>query len=154
MFVWNICLNYNTTKIVSILAISSPMLSLICWFTIVFYCSVQFHHLCVCIAFRVLGLCLLQNEICPLYLCRPVIKYILGRPIRWHDLAFYDPALYESLRGLLADTELKDAAQILSALDLTFTIDDEVGMISSSCWTRWPFSVHAAIIMTRGVVIL
>lgn len=34
--------------------------------------------------------------------------------------------MYESLRGLLADTELKDASQILSALDLTFTIDDEV----------------------------
>ena len=78
-----------------------------------------------------MGLCLLQNEICPLYLCRPVIKYILGRPIRWHDLAFHDPALYESLRGLLADTELKDAAQILLALDLTFTIDDEVFIFSS-----------------------
>ena len=75
---------------------------------------------------RVIGLCLLQNETCPLHLCRPVIKYMLGRQIRWHDLAFLDPTMYESLRGLLADTELKDAAQILSALDLTFTVDDEV----------------------------
>jgi len=80
----------------------------------------------VCLIGRVIGLCLLQNEICPLYLSRPVLKYILGRPIKWHDLAFQDPTLYESLRKLLADTELKDAAQILSALDLSFTIDDEV----------------------------
>jgi len=79
---------------------------------------------------RVIGLCLLQNETCPLHLCRPVIKYILGRQIRWHDLAFLDPTMYESLRGLLADTELKDAGQILSALDLTFTVDDEFNCIT------------------------
>lgn len=75
---------------------------------------------------RVIGLCLLQNETCPLFLCRPIIKYILGREIRWHDLAFYDAAMFENLRGLLADTEVKDAGQILGALELTFTINDEV----------------------------
>lgn len=73
-----------------------------------------------------IGLCLLQNETCALYLCRPVIKYILGRQIRWHDLAFLDPAMYESLRKLLSDTELKDAAQILPTLDLTFDHHNEV----------------------------
>ena len=57
---------------------------------------------------------------------------MLGRQIRWHDLAFLDPTMYESLRGLLADTELKDAGQILSALDLTITVDDEVPLTVST----------------------
>lgn len=34
--------------------------------------------------------------------------------------------MFENLRGLLADTEVKDAGQILGALELTFTINDEV----------------------------
>merc|ERR1719195_820552 len=54
---------------------------------------------------RLIGLCLLQNELCPLFLNRHVIKYILGRPIRFHDLAFFDPVIYESLRQLVMDTE-------------------------------------------------
>lgn len=72
---------------------------------------------------RILGLCLLQNELCPIYLNRHVIKYILGRRIRWHDLAFFDPVLYESLRQVVIDAEGKDCNTVFSALDLTFCID-------------------------------
>jgi len=74
---------------------------------------------------RLIGLCLLQNELCPLFLNRHVIKYILGRPIRFHDLAFFDPVIYESLRQLVMDTEKSgvDGSQALQALDLTFNID-------------------------------
>ena len=31
--------------------------------------------------FRVIGLCLVQNEICPILLNRHVIKFLLGRPV-------------------------------------------------------------------------
>jgi len=73
---------------------------------------------------RLIGLCLLQNELCPLFLNRHVIKYILGKPIRFHDLAFFDPVIYESLRQLVMDTERSGSDNsALQALDLTFSID-------------------------------
>ena len=31
---------------------------------------------------RIIGLCLLQNELCPLPLCRHVLKLLLGRKVR------------------------------------------------------------------------
>lgn len=70
--------------------------------------------------FRLLGMCLLQNELCPIFLNRHVLKYVLGRPIRFHDLAFFDPAMYESLRQLVVDAETKDSNSLFTALDLTF----------------------------------
>ncbi|XP_060518971.1 E3 ubiquitin-protein ligase UBR5 isoform X3 [Cylas formicarius] len=72
---------------------------------------------------RLLGLCLLQNELCPIFLTRHVLKSILGRPIKFHDLAFFDPVVYESLRQLVVDAETKDSNSLFSALDLNFTID-------------------------------
>lgn len=72
---------------------------------------------------RIIGLCLLQNEICPLYLNRHVLKSLLGRKISWHDLAFFDPVMYESLRQLSLDAESKDASSILINMDLTFSIE-------------------------------
>ncbi|XP_018572709.1 E3 ubiquitin-protein ligase hyd isoform X3 [Anoplophora glabripennis] len=72
---------------------------------------------------RLLGLCLLQNELCPIFLTRHVLKSILGRPIKFHDLAFFDPVVYESLRQLVVDAETKYSNSLFSALDLNFTID-------------------------------
>ncbi|XP_076670433.1 E3 ubiquitin-protein ligase hyd isoform X1 [Andrena cerasifolii] len=72
---------------------------------------------------RLIGLCLLQNELCHIFLNRHVLKYILGRPIRFHDLAFFDSVIYESLRQLVIDSETKDSNSLFSALDLTFSID-------------------------------
>merc|ERR1719228_2923526 len=74
---------------------------------------------------RLIGLCLLQNELCPLFLNRHVIKFLLGRQIRFHDLAFFDPVIYESLRQLVVDAEKPgpDNSTALQALDLTFSID-------------------------------
>lgn len=62
----------------------------------------------------------MQNELCPIFLSRHVLKYILGRPIRFHDLAFFDPTIYESLRQLVVDAESKDGPTMFNALDLTF----------------------------------
>lgn len=70
--------------------------------------------------FRLIGLCLLQNELCPMYFNRHVLKVILGRSIRFHDLAFFDPVMYESLRQLVLDAESKDKESLFSALDLNF----------------------------------
>ncbi|KAM7249253.1 hypothetical protein ACFE04_019389 [Oxalis oulophora] len=72
---------------------------------------------------RIIGLCLLQNELCPIFLNRHVLKVILGRPVRFHDLAFFDPVMYESLRQLICDAESKDGPALFSALDLNFSID-------------------------------
>ncbi|XP_033727140.1 E3 ubiquitin-protein ligase UBR5-like isoform X1 [Pecten maximus] len=72
---------------------------------------------------RVLGLCLLQNELCPLFLNRHVLKYILGRKIGWHDLAFFDPVMYESLRQLVQDSEMRDASLLFTALDMNFCVE-------------------------------
>ena len=56
---------------------------------------------------RLMGLCLLQNELCPLFFNRHVIKHMLSRKVRFHDLAFFDPVIYESLRQLVVDAENK-----------------------------------------------
>ncbi|CAG5118736.1 unnamed protein product, partial [Candidula unifasciata] len=72
---------------------------------------------------RIIGLCLLQNEICPLFFNRHVLKCILGRRTGWHDLAFFDPVMYESLRSLVEDAETKDAQLIFTALDLNFCVE-------------------------------
>ena len=75
---------------------------------------------------RVIGICLSQSEICPIQLNRHVIKYILRKPISWHDLAFFDPVLYESLRQLVLDAENSPADSTnsaLQALDLRFCVD-------------------------------
>ena len=68
-----------------------------------------------------IGLCLLQNELFPLPLCRHVIKYILNRSIRWHDLAFFDSTMYENLRRLAFDMEKGDE-QSINELNLTFSV--------------------------------
>jgi hypothetical protein len=34
-----------------------------------------------------------------------VIKYLLGRKSGFHDLAFFDPDMYESLRQLIVDAK-------------------------------------------------
>jgi len=73
---------------------------------------------------RIIGLCLLENELCPIYFNRHVIKFILKRPVAWHDLAFFDPVLYESLRQLILDAETsKDSHAFFQSLDLRFSID-------------------------------
>ncbi|CAH2268734.1 jg23757 [Pararge aegeria aegeria] len=72
---------------------------------------------------RIIGLCLLQNELCPMFLNRHVLKYILGRPVRFHDLAFFDPVVYESLRQLVVDAETGDSHSLFVALDLNFSLE-------------------------------
>ncbi|XP_039593142.1 E3 ubiquitin-protein ligase UBR5 isoform X6 [Polypterus senegalus] len=72
---------------------------------------------------RILGLCLLQNELCPITLNRHVIKVLLGRKVNWHDFAFFDPVMYESLRQLILASQSTDAEAVFAAMDLAFAID-------------------------------
>lgn len=71
---------------------------------------------------RMIGICFSQNELCPLSFNRHVIKMILGRPVQWHDLAFFDPALFDSLRHLVLEADRQNEA-LFTQLDLTFVID-------------------------------
>jgi E3 ubiquitin-protein ligase EDD1 len=72
---------------------------------------------------RLIGLCLLQNELLPLYLCRHILKFIIGRKLGWHDLAFFDHVMYESLRQFVVSSDGKEAAITFAALDLNFSVD-------------------------------
>lgn len=68
-----------------------------------------------------IGTCLLHMEIFPLHVCRHVLKYILGRPINWYDLAFYDPQVFESLRKLIYD-QGPTSAETVENMCLNFEI--------------------------------
>ncbi|CAG9541014.1 unnamed protein product, partial [Cercopithifilaria johnstoni] len=70
---------------------------------------------------RMIGICLMQMEIFPLHLCRHVLKFILGRPINWFDLAFYDPILFESMRTLVFNEGPTRSEQI-NSFYLTFEV--------------------------------
>ncbi|EDV98558.1 E3 ubiquitin-protein ligase hyd [Drosophila grimshawi] len=72
---------------------------------------------------RLIGLCLLQNELLPLFLQRHVLKYMLGRKIKFHDLAFFDPALYESFRQIIQNAQTKEGEEIINRMELSFVID-------------------------------
>ncbi|XP_063307256.1 E3 ubiquitin-protein ligase UBR5 isoform X3 [Pelobates fuscus] len=72
---------------------------------------------------RILGLCLLQNELCPITLSRQVIKVLLGRKVNWHDFAFFDHVMYESLRQLILASQSADADAVFASMDLAFAID-------------------------------
>ncbi|CAI8007414.1 E3 ubiquitin-protein ligase UBR5 [Geodia barretti] len=54
---------------------------------------------------RFLGLCFWFRYTIPLMVCRHVAKYLLGRDLAWHDLAFYNADLYEGLRRMLQDVQ-------------------------------------------------
>uniref|UniRef100_A0A8C7W9W9 E3 ubiquitin-protein ligase UBR5 n=1 Tax=Oncorhynchus mykiss TaxID=8022 RepID=A0A8C7W9W9_ONCMY len=72
---------------------------------------------------KYLRLCLLQNELCPITLNRHVIKVLLGRKVNWHDFAFFDPVMYESLRQLIRHSQAGEAEAVFAAMDLAFAID-------------------------------
>lgn len=74
----------------------------------------------ICVG-RIIGLCLLTNEVFPLTLNRHVLKYLLGKhsTICWHDYAFMDPVSFESMRKLLLLAE-ENKPEEIKAMDLTF----------------------------------
>lgn len=66
-------------------------------------------------------------------MCRHVLKFILDRQITWFDLAFYDPAIFDSLRTIVFNEaeNVPHDAEFYESLQLTFTVDipqEEVGI--------------------------
>ena len=54
-----------------------------------------------------------------------MFKFILGRPITWFDLAFFDPSLFDSLRSIVYNEE-KDQyhpQDFYEQLEMTFSVD-------------------------------
>jgi len=69
---------------------------------------------------RLAGTCLRQRDLFPLRFSRHVLKYLLDREVAFHDLAFFDPVVYEAQRQLLND--YTEAGDDFEDLDLCFTI--------------------------------
>lgn len=70
---------------------------------------------------RLVGLCLMHNEILPLVFNRHVAKYLLGRDVRWHDMAFFDPEMYESMRKMIVEAS-RMTPDAFASLCLTFNV--------------------------------
>lgn len=43
--------------------------------------------------------------------------------VNWHDFAFFDPVMYESLRQLIRHSQTSEAEAVFAAMDLAFAID-------------------------------
>lgn len=53
-------------------------------------------------------------------------QFCLQSPIlqvNWHDFAFFDPVMYESLRQLIRHSQAGEADAVFAAMDLAFAID-------------------------------
>ncbi|RDD37597.1 E3 ubiquitin-protein ligase UBR5 [Trichoplax sp. H2] len=72
---------------------------------------------------RIIGLCLLQNEVSTLTFNRHVLKVLLNRDVQWHDLAFFNASLYENLRQLIMAGNKDNAEQYFKEMDLRFVIN-------------------------------
>ncbi|VUZ48249.1 unnamed protein product, partial [Hymenolepis diminuta] len=84
---------------------------------------------------RVVALSLLHSEICPISFNRHVLKYILGRPLCWHDFAFYNVDIFEGLRQILLPVARGDNADNFSDFGLNFSLvlaPEEGGNASNS----------------------
>lgn len=93
-----------------------------------------------------IGICLQQMEILPLFLCRHVFKFVLNRPITWFDLAFYDPAMFDSLRAIVYN-DAEDSAhnpEFYESLHLTFAVDisPEEVFYYYSCNKKFAVRIH------------
>eukprot|EP00041_Stephanoeca_diplocostata_P003906 m.39184 g.39184 ORF g.39184 m.39184 type:complete len:2594 (-) comp14703_c0_seq1:398-8179(-) len=72
-----------------------------------------------------IGVSIVHGNIFPIRFSRHVLKYLLSRSIAWHDLAFFDPLMYESLRKTIVAATAGDgtAADTFAEWGLTFQID-------------------------------
>ena len=53
---------------------------------------------------------------------RLFMKACVVPQVSWHDLAFFDPAVYESLRKMILDSREENGNELLLSLGLTFTV--------------------------------
>ena len=67
---------------------------------------------------------------------RTSVRVCLCAQINWHNFAFYDPVMYDSLRQLVVEAQQPTGAQHLEALQLTFQVqpqDEKGGRIHNLC---------------------
>lgn len=69
---------------------------------------------------RIAGLSLLHGVLFPIQFDRHVLKFILGREIGWHDMAFYDMTMYDTLRQWIANVHKRP--EELQYVDQTFRV--------------------------------
>ncbi|KAI6239396.1 hypothetical protein M3Y99_00573000 [Aphelenchoides fujianensis] len=71
---------------------------------------------------RLIGIALQHGELLPLPLARHVLKFVLGRPVGWFDLAFADPVLFDSLRNVAWDETAAgpQSGAFFDQMDLSF----------------------------------
>lgn len=53
----------------------------------------------------------------------PTRTFSLSLQVNWHDFAFFDPVMYESLRQLIRHSQAGEADAVFAAMDLAFAID-------------------------------
>lgn len=80
-----------------------------------------------------MGLSVLHNDIFPITFTRHVLKFLLGRKIGWHDLAFFDPTQFESMRKTIV-AATANGSSTFSEWGLSFKVDlpDWMGAASVS----------------------
>lgn len=52
-----------------------------------------------------------------------LLNVLLSPQVNWHDFAFFDPVMYESLRQLIRHSQAGEADAVFAAMDLAFAID-------------------------------
>lgn len=64
----------------------------------------------------------------------------LALQVNWHDFAFFDPVMYESLRQLIRHSQAEEAEAVFAAMDLAFAIDlckeEGSGQVTAACVTE------------------
>ena len=93
---------------------------------------------------RFVGLCLLSHCVLPLHFSRHVLKFLLGRDLGFHDLAFFDPAQYEALRQVLTSREGVEAMALTFRVSLPAAMGGaEVDLVpDGDCVAVTPANVH------------
>lgn len=69
---------------------------------------------------RLIGRALLEGNVLDFHLALPLLKLILGMPVSWCDMEYFDPEMYQHLNWLLEHDNVDQ-------LGLDFSVDSNIG---------------------------